>query len=224
MGFLSVLNGSPSKSSESSQSGFSLLPNEIQDAFKQYGTALSNQIPNATAAYTPLAQTADETKALDMYRQGFAPTQQSLSQDIGMFMNPFQQYVMDPVNRAAQSDYSILKQDTSAAGQFGSNRQRLGANDIEQTRLSTIGGLNKQGYDSAVQNVLNSLIPQRQQDAQGLLGIGQFQRDLDTQTKTAPITGLQQIGQALGVLPTSGGSTSSGTSTGASKGLIDWFS
>lgn len=220
MGFLSALTGGSSGKS-SNTSGFSLLPQEIQGAYKGFANAVSGQLPGLTQAYTPLAQTADETQGLNQIRQGFAPTAQSLSQDVGMFMNPFNQYVMDPVNRAASSDYSILKQDLNAAGQMGSNRQRLGANDIEQTRLSTIGNLNKQGYDSAVSNVLNSLIPQRQKDAAGLLGIGEFQRGLDTQTRTAGITGLQQLAAALGVLPESGGST--GTQKSESVGGLSSF-
>jgi hypothetical protein len=231
MGFLSGLSGvlgggSQSTSSGRSVSGFSQLPPEIQTAFKDFGSAVSAQIPGLTQAYTPLAQTADETAGLNAIRQGFAPTAQSLSNDIGLFMNPYQQYVEDPVNRAAASDYSILKQGLNEAGQFGSNRQILGANDIENTRLSTIGGLRQNAYNSALDNVLTQLIPQRIQDASGLLGIGQFQRNLNTATKTAGVTGLQQLAGALGALPQSGGTTStqgsnsSASDTGTAGNLI----
>lgn len=227
MGFLDsitgFLNGSPAKSQQTSQSGFALLPQQIQDTYTNYANSVNAQIPNATQAYTPLPQTQGETTALGNLTQGFAPTQQSLNQDISMFMNPYNQNVIDPVNRQANSDFSILKQNASANGQFGSNRQNLGANDIEQTRLNTIGGLQQQGYSSALSSVLNNLIPQRQQDAENALNAGTYQRGLMSQQSAAPITGLQQIAQALGILPTTGGSTSQGTSTGQSKGLIDWL-
>lgn len=199
-----LTGGSDSKSSSSS--GWKLLPKEIQDTYTDFSKQLQAQIPNALTAYDP-SKFAPE--AFSMIQKGFTPTAQSLSQDIGMFMNPFDQYVMDDINRAAQGDYSILKQDINAAGQLGSNRQRLGANDIEQTRLGTLGKFRQSQYNTALDNVLNSLIPQRQQDAQNQFSI------LGQQAQ-APITGLQQIAQALGILPTSGGdqSTSKSSSVG----------
>lgn len=221
MGFLDIFTGSPSKSNSQTQSGFALLPQTIQDAYSQFGTAVSGQIPGITNAYKPLPQTAGETNAINNINQGFAPTAESLGQDISMFMNPFQQYVTDPAQRAAQSDFSILKQNATQAGQFGSNRQQLGANDIENTRVSNIANINAGGYTQALNSVLQSLIPQRQQDAQNALGAGTFQRGLNQQANTAGITGLQQLAQALGVLPTTGGSTGTQNATGEKKGLLE---
>lgn len=225
MGFLSGLTqnlfgGSNSSSGQQSTSGFSLLPPEIQGAFKNYGTAVNAQIPNATSAYTPLPQTADETSAFNTIRQGFTPTADSLNSDVSMLMNPYDNFVKNDINRQAGSDFSILKQNLDQAGQFGSNRQQLGANDIEQTRLNTIGTLDQSQYNQAISQIFNNLIPTRQADAQGLLGIGNFQRNLNTQTNTAPITGLQQIGAALGILPSTGGSQSTGTSESQSNNGI----
>lgn len=226
MGFLSGLvggvlgGGQQSKSSASYGSGFSMLPKEITDAYKNYGSAINAQIPNLTAAYTPLGQTGDETEAFNRIRQGFAPTEDSIRSDVSMLMNPFDDFVLGDVNRAAGSDYSILKQDLNSAGQLGSNRQRLGANDIEQTRLGTIGKLRQGQYNTALDQVLNNIIPQRQNDAQGLLGIGNFQRDLAGQTSQAPITGLQQLASALGILPTNASpvQTGSKSTSGGSLG------
>lgn len=213
MSFLSGLNqqlfgGGQSTENTNSQSGFSLLPPEIQGAYRTYGSAVNNQIPNAQSAYTPIPQTTDETQAFNNIRQGFAPTQQSLNSDLSMLMNPFNSSVIDQINRQANGDFSILKQNLNQAGQFGSNRQLLGANDIENSRQSNIGSLLQNQYNTALSQVFNNLIPQRQQDTQNLLGVGNFQRNLGIQTASAPITGLQQIGSALGILPTNGGSTS----------------
>lgn len=212
MGFLSGLFGGQ-KSTSNSQSGFSLLPSQIQNAYTNYATELSNQIPGAAQAYTPLPQTADETQAINTLRQGFAPTQESLASDISLLTNPYDDYVINDINRQATGDYSILKQALNEAGQFGSNRQMLGANDIERTRLNDIGRFRQDQYNNTINQIFSSLIPQRQQDVQGLLGIGEFERNLAGQTAQAPITALQQLATALGALPQSGGSTSTTTST-----------
>lgn len=221
MGFLSGLSKNllgGSDSSSSGQSGWALLPPEIQNTLKSFATQAGAQIPNAATAYTPLPQTADETKAFDILRQGFSPTAESLNRDVGMLMNPFDHFVTDDVNRAANSDFSILKQNLNQAGQFGSNRQQLGANDIEQTRLGTIGKLRQGQYNEALDKVFNGLLPARAADAAGLMSIGNAQRNLAGQTASAPITGLQELAKALGILPTSGGSTQSSESS-SSEGI-----
>ncbi len=212
MGFLSgILGGQKTKVPAS---GLYSQPQSYQNLYSNVSGNINSALPGINSGmFSPLGQTADETQGLNQIRQGFAPTQDSLNQDIGMFMNPYQQYVMDPVQRQAQSDFSILKQGQNQAGQLGSNRGLLGANDIEQTRLSTMGNLNKQGYDSALQNVLTQLIPQRQSDAAGLLGIGQFQRNLDTQNKQAPLQALQAQTGLLGGIPTDFGNAGAPAST-----------
>jgi hypothetical protein len=230
MGFLSGLSqtlfgGSNSGSLQQSTSGFSLLPSEIQNAYKNYGTAVNQQIPNATAAYTPMPLTSGEQSGLDRLTQGFAPTQDSLNSDVSMLMNPFNSSVIDQINRQSQGDFSILKQNLNQAGQFGSNRQQLGANDIENTRESNIGSLLQNQYNTALGQIFNNLIPQRQQDAQNALNAGTYERQLASQTAQAPITGLQQIGQALGILPSNGGSQSTGTTqSSTSNGIFKQLS
>lgn len=184
-------------------SGFFALPQEYRNA---YGKVLSNVNTGIDGInqdmFRPMDATADESRALDMYRQGFAPTQQSLGSDISMLMNPFDQFVIDDINREANSANSILKQGVSGAGQMGSNRQLLGANDIEQTRLGTIGKFRQNQYNTSIDQILNKIIPQRQLDAAGLLGIGDFQRNLDSQQKTAPLQALSAQTGLLGSIPT----------------------
>jgi hypothetical protein len=190
----SILGGG-GKSSSSGQSGYSALPAILQNAFNPLGQAVGQYTnpnnPGVTDRFSPLAQTADETAAFDKIRAGFAPTQQSLTNDVSMLMNPFDQFVIDDVNREANSANSIMKQGLSSVGQLNSNRQQLGANDIEQTRLGTIGKLRQGQYNTALEQLFNNIIPQRQADAQGLLGIGGFERGLDTANKQAPIAALQ---------------------------------
>lgn len=212
--------GSDSSSSGGSSSGFALLPPELQTAFKNYANQLTSQFSNpadATAAFTPLPQTSFETSGLNSIQQGVAPTAQSLQSDIAMQMNPYDDFVINDVNRQADGQYSILKQAANEAGQMGSNRQLLGANDIEQTRLNTIGGLRQSEYNTALSNALGPLANLRQQDISNDFTAGDFLRGLDTQTKQAPYAGLQTFGQLLGALPQSGGSTSSQESSSSSQ-------
>lgn len=213
-----ITGGSKSTSSNQSQSGFALLPEEIQNAYTGYASDLNNilQGGNLTNMYTPLGQTSYETNALSAISQGVTPTAESLQADIAMQMNPYQNFVIDEVNRQAAGDYSILKQAANEAGQLGSNRQMLGANDIEQTRLNTIGKLQQDQYNTALNNSLNQISTLRQGDIANQFTAGEFLRGLDAQTQQAPITGLTALGGALGVLPTSGGSTSSGSSESTS--------
>lgn len=225
MGFLSgitksLFGGSDQSSEQQSTSGFGLLPKEIQDAYKNYGTAVNAQIPNVTAAYTPTPISGGEQAGLDKLTTGFTPTAESLNSDISMLMNPFNDSVIGQLNRQAGSDFSILKQNSALNGQFGSNRQQLGANDIENSRQGMIGSLLQNQYNTAINQVLNNLVPQRQQDALDSLTAGSYQRDIADKTKQAPIFGLQQLGAALGILPSSGGSQSTGTSSGSSNNGI----
>lgn len=213
MGFLSgitnaLFGGSSSSSSGSSQntSGFSLLPQSIQNAYSNYGTAVNNQLPNATSAYTPIPQTAGETQAYNAINKGFTPDQSQLNSDISMQANPYDSSVIDTINRQAGGDFSILKQSLDQSGQFGSNRQNLGANDIDLSRLNQIGTFKQNEFNTQLQNALTTLPALRQQDASAQLAAGANQRQLALQQSSAPITGLQQVGAALGILPTSGGS------------------
>lgn len=152
--------------------------------------------------FTPMAQTADESKAFDIFRSGMTPTNETLANDIGMFMNPYEDYVTGGINREAAGANSLVNQAMSRAGQIGSNRSFLGTSDVEQTRLNNIGQMRAQQYNSALDKALSVLPALKQQDASNLLGIGEFQRGLDTATKQAPLTGAQSALGMLNSVPT----------------------
>lgn len=226
MGFLGgitqqLFGGSSGSSQQQATSGWGLLPPDIQKTYTTYANALTPQIANATQDYTPLPQTAGETQAYNSINQGFAPTQQSLNSDLSMLQNPYNSSVIDQINKQAGGQYSVLKQALDQTGTYNSNRQVLGANDIENTRQSNIGSMLSGQYNTSIGQILNNIIPQRQQDAQNKLAAGANQRTLAGQQSSAPIAGLQQIAAALGILPTSGGSQSTGSSEqSSSKGLF----
>ena len=230
MGFLSDVSSFVGGGSESSsQSGFALLPEEIQDVYTNYASGLDKLFKNGRAneLFTPLEQTEYEDQALGSVLNGTTATADSLKADIDMQMNPFDSYVINEINRQAGGDYSVLKQSLAEAGQMGSNRQLLGANDIDLTRLDQIGRFKQDQYNTAVNNSLNQLTNSRQTDIGLQFGAGDFLRGLDADTKQAPINAYNSFGSLLSVLPTSGGSEQESESTGgigdAASGIAGAF-
>lgn len=207
--------GKQSSSQQSSSNGFNELPQQLKGAFMGLGTGIQDFLNSGKNEFAPLAQTADETQGYSMLRQGFAPTQQSFASDMAMLNNPYNESVISRINREANGDFSLLKQAQNAAGQIGSNRSILGANDIDLTRTNQIGGFLSDQWNTNQNAVLNQLPALRQQDATNLLGIGSSMRSLASQQNQASINKLLAAAQALGVLPkTEGSSQSTGKSSG----------
>lgn len=198
-------------SKSQSKSGYSALPKNLKESFGPLGVAIGQYTdPNregVTEMFTPMGMTGDESAAFDMMRGGFTPTAQSLQSDISMQMNPYNQFVIDEINRQSGGQYSLLNQALSGVGQLGSNRQLLGANDIDLSRTNQIGGFLQGQYNTALNNAMTVMPGLRQQDASNLMGIGGFQRGLDTQTRQAPISALQAGTGMLGPFMSGGTST-----------------
>lgn len=161
-----------------------------------------NSTVDTTAMFTPMGLNAGEQSGLNSIYQGFTPTSESLGQDLSMLMNPFDDYVINDINRQATGNNSLVNQAATRAGQQGSNRSFLGTSDVEQNRLNSIGQFRQGQYNTAVNQVLNNLVPQRSADAYGALTAGTYERDLSNQTKQAPYTALMAGQQALAGIPT----------------------
>ena len=231
MGFFSgigklsgLLGGAETASSSgSSASGFAFLPPEIQKAFTDYANQTTGLFANggANSMFTPMSLNAGEQKGLASMYQGFTPTPQSLQQDISLLSNPFDEYVINAMNREATGANSLVNQAANLAGQQGSNRSFLGTSDVEQNRLNSIGQFKQNQYNTTIDNILSKLIPQRQQDAYNTLTGGTYERTLDSAIRQAPYSALQAYGGLLGALPQSGGgsSTQQSESQGQSGGL-----
>lgn len=201
MGFLSGIIGG--KKTKAPASGFYSMPGEYQSAYTGVLNNIKSGLPNINAdMFTPMEQTAGETQAYDAINQGFTPDQNQLNSDIQMQMNPWDTSVLDTINRQAGGEYSILKQALGEAGQFGSNRQNLGANDIDLSRLQQIGTFKQGQYNNAIQNALSVLPGLRANDASMQLGAGDAQRGLDSQTKMAPLNALTAQSSLVGSVPT----------------------
>ncbi len=156
-------------------------------------------------AFKPLEQTAEEDRAQALINQGLAPTPESLQRDLAMLMNPFDEYVINDMNRQATGQNSLVNQYASRAGQQGSNRSFLGTSDVEQQRLNSIGQFRQSQYNNSINNILGPLSQLRQGDIDNLMNFGGFQRGLDMQTNMAPYTALGTAYGILNSVPTSFG-------------------
>lgn len=209
--------GGSQGSSQQATQGFADLPPEIQNVFKSLATTAQNYFPG-NSSYNPAAFTPQTspltTQGNAAIAQGFTPTQSSINSDIAMQQNPYDKYVIDEINRQSQGQSSALQQQLNSAGQFGSNRAFLGANDIDLSRLNQIGQFQQGQYNTDLNNALTTLPSLRANTAQAQLQAGQAQQNLGMQQAQAPVSGLAAISQILGVLPTNS-SQSSGSSSGS---------
>lgn len=188
----SLLGG---KSTSSSKSGYSALSKSLQAAFDPFGQAINKYMlpgnPGVNEMFTPSGITAQEQLGIDRMRQGFTPTAQSLQSDIEMQMNPYNKFVIDEINRQGGGQYSLLKQALSEAGQSGSNRSILGANDIDLSRQNMIGNFLGGQFNTAMQNAMTTLPSQRTADLQNMMSAEGMVRGLADQQKMAPISAIE---------------------------------
>lgn len=193
------------------------LLQSMQNTFYPPGGNINSEM------FNPMGETADETRAFDMARQGLAPTTESLNRDLSMLMNPFDDYVIGDINRQSQGQNSLVNQAAAMAGQQGSNRSFLGSSDVEQNRLNNIGQFRQGQYNRSIDNILGPLAGLRQQDIGNLMGIGEFQRGLDLQKRQAPYSAVQAGMGILNGIPREFGNFGSQASTIKSGGGISGF-
>lgn len=207
--------GGESSGSQQSTQGFRDLPPEIQNAFKTLATTAQGYIGQpSTASMFQVPQSSLTTQANTAIGQGFAPSASQYASDIAMQENPYSKYVIDEINRQAQGQNSVLQQNLNSAGQFGSNRGFLGANDIDLSRTNQIGSFLQGQYNTASNNALNTLPQLRAQSAAAQLQAGTQNQQYLQQQQQAPINALAAISSILGVLPTNSGQ-SSGSQSGS---------
>lgn len=220
---MKALTGGSSSSSTSKQ-GYSALPKELKKAFDPLGIAVGQftnpNNPGVTDMFTPTPLSGAENNAIANINTGFAPTAESLKSDIAMQMNPYNDSVISEINRQGQGEYSVLKQAMDSAGQVGSNRTLLGANDIDLSRQNLIGGFLGNQYNTSLQNAMNVMPGARAADASAQLGVGDLIRQLTMQTKQAPITALQTGTNMISPFTAGGTSTSKSDSIGGLAALM----
>lgn len=223
-----LFGGSSGKQSSTSTSGFSLLPQQIQDAFTNLATQGTNLLaPNGgspnSALFTLPSLNPSSTNALgQIENQNFAITPQSIQSGINEQINPYNSSVIDQIERAATGDESQLNSYLTEAGQFGSNRGMLGASDISRAAADQVGSFLNGEYNTALDNALTTIPQNNAQSALESLQGGQFQQQQTLQNKQAPVSALVALAQLMGVLPQTGGSQSqSSESQSSAPGIFN---
>lgn len=221
---MKTLMGTPSSSQSSSKTGYSSLSKALKAAFDPLGEAVGQftnpNNPGVTEAFTPTPFSAAENNAVGNINAGFAPTADSIKSDMALQMNPYNDSVISEINRQGNGDFSVMKQALANAGQSGSNREILGANDVDLSRMNQIGGFLNNQFNTSMDNALTTMPLARATDAQGQLGVGDMIRKLAMQTAQAPVAALQS-GTNM-IAPFTAGGTTQSTETGAQKGLFDY--
>lgn len=214
-------SGSNGNNQSSAVSGFSQLPASLQTAFNQYGNTLNAQTadPNAlTSAFTPQTLNAGVTSALSaLSNSAYSPTAANINSNLASVTNPFMQDVINPTEQAAYGADSALASNAASAGQFGSNRTALGANNIANQEAATIGGLEGSQFNTSMGDVLNNILPGEQAAATGAVTAGQTQQQQSLAQSEAPYTALQAYSQLLGNIPSSGGSVANSNGNNSSQ-------
>lgn len=207
MGFFSSIGGlfGGSKSSSSQKGGYGALPEVAKKAMDAVTTQGSNLLlgGRGDSMFSPLAQTGEETQAFNLMQ--LPTTQEGVESLVGNYLNPFQDYITQGINKEAEGEYSLYKQALSGAGQMGSNREFVNAAAADEARLNAIGNSIAGNYNNAQSTALD----QNQKTIANLMTQGEFTRGLDTQGKQSELSALQAMAALLGVYP----STSEGTST-----------
>ena len=210
-------SGGGSQQQSSSVSGFQALSPEIKSAFNDLATQAQGLLPgnnsSTTSMFTPLAQTQGETSAINTINNDINPTASNVASNMALQTNPYDSSVIAEINRQATGQNSALNSAMSSAGQFGSNRMALGANDIDLSRLNQIGTFKNNEFQTAMNNALTTIPQANLNAANAQLSAGGFQRSLASQTNQAPVNALASISQILGILPTNSGSSSSSGSS-----------
>ena len=220
-----IFGGSSGSSNNSSQSGFALLPKEIQDAFTSFATTAGNTLnPNGTpnsAMFTNPALSSGATNALNQIQnQDFAITPEKFKANMDMLQNPYQDSVISQIQRNATGDSSQLSSFFDKAGGFGGNRSMLGASDVSAKAADQIGSFLTNEYNANKNDALYGINQNNAQSAAGAVQAGLTQQQQQMQNQQSPYNALMALAKLYGILPQSGGSTSTGSSENSSSNGI----
>jgi len=84
--------------------------------------------------------------------------------NINQFLNPYQSYVVDEINRQAAQAQNRLGAQAVMSGAFGGGREGVAQAELERARLSQVGLAQQKGFGTALQAA------QQQQQMQGNIG------------------------------------------------------
>jgi hypothetical protein len=142
-------------------------------------------------AYQPFLQQAGQTLQQGIGQLagvGQAPTQQGLAQ----YLNPYQQQVIDEINRQAEQKQIQARGSAVMSGAFGGGREAVLMGELERARLGQVGLAQQSGYESALKAFQNQQ-QQQIQAAQGLGSLGSMQAGLGASTQQLGITDINTL-------------------------------
>lgn len=112
--------------------------------------------------------------------------------DIDAFMNPYQRYVIDEVNREAAKKQNQLSAQAIQAGAFGGGREGVERAEGEARRLGTIGQLQQSGFQTA----LGAAQAQQKFQTDAALSTGGKLLGAGAQQQASQQADISQLGQA----------------------------
>lgn len=192
--------------------GFSALPYDIQDQYRDLLTRATDFSQN-TAAFTPIDLTSGELTAQQLINQGLDPT--SIQQGVSSFLNPYRDIITQDINRQFEAPAAALSGQATEAGAFGGSRYRRGQYDLERARTDALSSATANQYN----NAMNQFLGQRQQGIGNLLGFGGLERSLQQQQAQAPAQAINFASGTFAPLLGAGRSTGEHTQAGT-PGLL----
>tara|TARA_R100000322_G_scaffold165058_1_gene129992 strand:- start:395 stop:1468 length:1074 start_codon:yes stop_codon:yes gene_type:complete len=136
-----------------------------QQAFEKSGQTGIGAVPVQAGIGATLG--AGQTAMTDLTQQGGM---------IDSFMNPYQRYVIDEINRQSQIQSNQQAADAVASGAFGGGREGIQRAEQERLRLGLIGQAQAKGFDTA-------------------LGAAERQRQFQTEAQLNQASQLSALGQ-----------------------------
>lgn len=213
--FSSIFGGSNSDASQSSSSGLNALPQYAQDAYQNLVSQATGLFDNGagTSMFTPQQQSAT-TQAYGMEQP---MTQQSVSNLVGNYMNPFTSSLLQPVLNQYNGANSLYQQQAAQSGLSpgDNNRDFLNTGYLQGQEDNALGNVLGTQY----QNALSTGLTQNQLTTSNLLNQGQAQQTLQQQQAQAPANALDALGQLLGFIPQTTTATG-GSNSSSSPGVL----
>jgi len=166
------------------------LTAEEQAGIIQARTGVGAGLPSIQAAEQAASQfgtQATQAAALD-------PSSQQFQQ----YLNPYQSYIVDEINRQAQLGQQTVAQQAISAGAFGGGREGVQRAETERARLATIG----QAQGRAFQGALGAFQQGQQLQAQTALSAGQL--GAQTGLSAGQVRMAQQAQDVQGLLQAGG--------------------
>lgn len=170
-----LFGGGESKSGGSSQQsstgGFSALPEDIQDKYRDLISPIQGIVDNYADYFKPISLGVEEQLAQSLLNPD------NIQASLQKYLNPFQSRIEEDINRQFEAPQSMLTQRASEAGAFGGSKYRSGQTDLERARLDSLAGASANQYNTAFDQLQNGIA--------NLLGFGGLQRQLDLEQRQA---------------------------------------